>query len=206
MWGECVVRPHPLTIPEIHLLIPNPQCDNIWRQSFGRWLDHDGGGLMNWICSLQKEALESSLSLFLVKSVRRWPSVNQERGPHQTQTLPKPWVWTSKPLPQLFVRNKFLLFISYLVYGILLMSAGMDWDTLNTQTCNYWTSYSLPGTAKYLGIFSIVLTAWHVKLLSHVWLCDPMECSLPGSSIHGIFQAIVLEWVTISLGPLFLLI
>ena len=30
-------------------------------------------------------------------------------------------------------------------------------------------------------------------------LCDPMDCSLPGSSVHGIFQAIVLEWITISL-------
>ena len=29
-------------------------------------------------------------------------------------------------------------------------------------------------------------------------LLDPMDCSLPGSSIHGIFQASVLEWVTIS--------
>ena len=29
-------------------------------------------------------------------------------------------------------------------------------------------------------------------------LCDPMDCSLPGSSIHGIFQARVLEWVAIS--------
>ena len=29
-------------------------------------------------------------------------------------------------------------------------------------------------------------------------LCDPMDCSLSGSSIHGIFQAIVLEWVAIS--------
>ena len=29
-------------------------------------------------------------------------------------------------------------------------------------------------------------------------LCDPMDCSLPGSSVHGIFQAIVLEWITIS--------
>ena len=26
-------------------------------------------------------------------------------------------------------------------------------------------------------------------------LCDPMDCSLPGSSAHGIFQARVLEWV-----------
>ena len=28
-------------------------------------------------------------------------------------------------------------------------------------------------------------------------LSDPMDCSLPGSSIHGIFQARVLEWVAI---------
>ena len=37
-----------------------------------------------------------------------------------------------------------------------------------------------------------------VKLLSRVWLCEPMDCSLPGSSVHGIFQARVLEWVAIS--------
>ena len=29
-------------------------------------------------------------------------------------------------------------------------------------------------------------------------LCDPTDCSLPGSSIHGIFQARVLEWVAVS--------
>ena len=29
-------------------------------------------------------------------------------------------------------------------------------------------------------------------------LCNPMDCSLPGSSVHGIFQARVLEWVAIS--------
>ena len=29
-------------------------------------------------------------------------------------------------------------------------------------------------------------------------LCDPMDCNLPGSSIHEIFQARVLEWVAIS--------
>ena len=29
-------------------------------------------------------------------------------------------------------------------------------------------------------------------------LCDRMDCSLPGSSVHGIFQARVLEWVAIS--------
>ena len=29
-------------------------------------------------------------------------------------------------------------------------------------------------------------------------LCNPMDCSPPGSSVHGIFQARVLEWVGIS--------
>ena len=33
---------------------------------------------------------------------------------------------------------------------------------------------------------------------SYPTLCDPMDRSLPGSSVHGIFQARVLEWVAIS--------
>ena len=28
-------------------------------------------------------------------------------------------------------------------------------------------------------------------------LCDPMDCSLLGSSVHGIFQATELEWIAI---------
>ena len=31
--------------------------------------------------------------------------------------------------------------------------------------------------------------------LSHVQLCDPMDYNLPGSSVHGILQARILEWV-----------
>ena len=33
-------------------------------------------------------------------------------------------------------------------------------------------------------------------------LCNPMDCSLPGSSVHGIFQARVLEWAAISFSSL----
>jgi len=33
---------------------------------------------------------------------------------------------------------------------------------------------------------------------SYPTLSDPMDCSLPGSSVHGIFQARVLEWVAIT--------
>ena len=41
------------------------------------------------------------------------------------------------------------------------------------------------------------ISVTEVKSLSRVRLCDPMDYSLPGSSVHGIFQAIVLEWIAI---------
>ena len=31
-----------------------------------------------------------------------------------------------------------------------------------------------------------------------VTVCDPMDCSPPGSSVHGILQARILEWVAIA--------
>ena len=34
--------------------------------------------------------------------------------------------------------------------------------------------------------------------LSRVWLCNPVDWNPPGSSVHGIFQARVLEWAAIS--------
>ena len=41
--------------------------------------------------------------------------------------------------------------------------------------------------------------ALHIaRMLSCVSLCDPVDCSLPCSSVHGIFQATIVEWVAIS--------
>ena len=37
-----------------------------------------------------------------------------------------------------------------------------------------------------------------VLLQSCPTLCDPMDCSPPGSSVHGILQARILEWVAMS--------
>ena len=43
------------------------------------------------------------------------------------------------------------------------------------------------------------LTDWLTEVAqSCTTLCDPMDCSLPGSSVPGILQAIVLEWIAIS--------
>ena len=45
------------------------------------------------------------------------------------------------------------------------------------------------------------LTNPSVCVLSHSVMpdsCDPIDCNLPGSSVHGILQARMLEWVAIS--------
>ena len=41
-------------------------------------------------------------------------------------------------------------------------------------------------------------TCMHVQSLCHVWLCNHMDHGQPGSSVHRIFQARILEWVAIS--------
>ena len=57
------------------------------------------------------------------------------------------------------------------------------------------------------GQFKASFHTWFLWLSEVKWseapqlcpiLCDPMDCSLPHSSVHGIFQARVLEWVAIS--------
>ena len=41
----------------------------------------------------------------------------------------------------------------------------------------------------------LLVHVYMLSRLSHVWLCDPLDCSLSGSSVHGILQARILEWI-----------
>ena len=43
-----------------------------------------------------------------------------------------------------------------------------------------------------------IMKCCHAQSLSSVWLCDLMGCSLPDSSVHGLLQAKIVEWVAIS--------
>ena len=56
----------------------------------------------------------------------------------------------------------------------------------------YWSGVPLP-SPKYRS------AAAAKSLQSCPTLCDPMDCSLPGYSIHGILQARTLEWVAIKI-------
>ena len=47
----------------------------------------------------------------------------------------------------------------------------------------------------------IILAAFILVAQSCPTLCNPMDCSLPGSSVHGILQARILEWVAMPPHP-----
>ena len=75
----------------------------------------------------------------------------------------------------------------------------MDREAWRTKLCRPWDS---PGKNTGVGCH-FLLQCMKVKSESEVaqscpTLSDPMDCSLPGSSIHGIFQARVLEWGAIA--------
>ena len=56
-----------------------------------------------------------------------------------------------------------------------------------------------PQTGLQLHIFTglFIEVKWSEGAQSCPTLCHPMDCGLPGSSVHGIFQAILLEWIAI---------
>ena len=50
--------------------------------------------------------------------------------------------------------------------------------------------------ATAVGIVLFTLQRFAKLFQSRPTLCNPMECSLPGSIVHGLLQAGILEWVT----------
>ena len=82
--------------------------------------------------------------------------------------------------------------------------SGLQWPLPGPRdrthnSCSYCSEGRL-FTAESLGKINICVAVYVYVLvaLSYLTLCYPTDCSLPGSSIHGIFQAKVLEWVAIS--------
>ena len=70
-----------------------------------------------------------------------------------------------------------------------------DWTTTaSTKTGGWMQNIQTVGIAMLLHVGE---GKWSGFSQSCPTLCDPMDCSLPGFSVHWIFQARVLEWVAI---------
>ena len=54
------------------------------------------------------------------------------------------------------------------------------------------------GGPRHSGLHDSFLHTMWVRVQSCLMLCNPMDCSPPGSSVHGISQARILEWIAIS--------
>ena len=61
---------------------------------------------------------------------------------------------------------------------------------IGRQVLNHWTTREAP-LLNSCAVLCLVAQSCQT-------LCDPMDCSPPGSSVHGILQAKILEWVAIS--------
>ena len=70
-------------------------------------------------------------------------------------------------------------------------------DVCITHLSEIWLFSSGSLTTRSISSFNFFMK-WSEVAQSCLTLCDPIDWGLPGSSVHGIFQAIVLEWIAIS--------
>ena len=102
--------------------------------------------------------------------------------------------WSGVPLPS---PKDFLLLLLLSCFSRVRLVRPHRWQP-NRLLCP-WDS---PGKNTGVGCH-FLLQCMKVKRESEVaqscpTLSDPMDCSLPGSSVHGILQARVLEWIAIA--------
>ena len=58
-----------------------------------------------------------------------------------------------------------------------------------------WATFTLLHREQSISLFLLKVKVKVAQLCPA--LCNPMDCSLPGSSVHGILQARILEWVAV---------
>ena len=80
---------------------------------------------------------------------------------------------------------------------ILEYSPSQGYLSYREKLVDYYAKYNISVTADDIIITSGGSEAVLFAFLSCLTLCDLMDCSPPGSSVHGTFQAIILEWVAI---------
>ena len=112
-----------------------------------------------------------------------------------------------RSVPMLFVEGRKIYLNTFLCALFCFFFGHMERHT-ESYFLNYWshphplhckqgvlTTGSPGNSPKYMFLFSCCCS-WVIK--SCLTLCDPMDYSPPGSSVHGISQARILKWVAIS--------
>ena len=110
------------------------------------------------------------------------------------------------PLP--YFMFSFALLTHWPLFNVLAAASAKSRQSCPTLRLHRWQPTRLPrpwdSPGKNTGVgCHFFLRCRKVKSESEVsqscpTLSDPMDCSLPGSSVHGIFQARVLEWGAIA--------
>ena len=152
---------------------------------------------MNTQCSIYMERLQDVISLRaadtsgessyclggvgLVKKIRAVGSLKKQFGkglcdPQMTCVL------SSFVLDMTYIKNKYSLYFRYCSFPFFAFCVDFQFYRLKPVTFAFFFFASGSEVTQ-----------------SCSTLCDPMDCSLPGSSLHGILQARVLEWVAIFL-------
>ena len=87
--------------------------------------------------------------------------------------------------------------------GIMLLEADVSSGLLTQvllnqqRSCPPWTPAVVRTGRVGVGGCAPLTSSGYTVVLIQSWppLCDPIDCSPPGSSVHGILQARILEWV-----------
>ena len=68
--------------------------------------------------------------------------------------------------------------------------------TLSPKSFNLWRAYGLVESIKSARrVYPVIMCVCAKSLQSCPTFCDPMDCSPPGSCVHWILQARILDWV-----------
>ena len=108
-----------------------------------------------------------------------WPGIKPAPSAADTQSFNH---WTAKevPIPSVF----------YVTVVVCIISNKIRNTTRQCYNHCFKGSYEVESKCSLLCV-----QAQSLQLC--LTLCDPMDCGLPGSSVHGISQARILEWVAI---------
>ena len=90
-----------------------------------------------------------------------------------------------------------MFWADHMAYGILVPDQGWNlWPpAVGVLGLSQWPAMKVPRKDFYQknsGLFNVCVCS---LTQSCPTLCGPMDCSPPGSSVHGIFQARILEWI-----------